>query len=74
MVREIIEYKNYFSSFMNELEEAVQKKIEYSLSILRSQERISTKFAKLIKDGLYELRTEYKGNIYRVLLFSIKVK
>ena len=25
-----------------------------------------TKFVKHIRDGLYELRTEYNGNIYRV--------
>lgn len=28
--------------------------------------RLPKKFVKLIRDGLYELRTEYGGNIFRV--------
>ena len=28
--------------------------------------RLPTKFVKHIRDGLYELRTEFNGNIYRV--------
>ena len=31
-----------------------------------TQNRISTKFVKAIREGLFELRTEYAGNIYRV--------
>lgn len=30
------------------------------------QERLSTKFVKAVGDGLFELRIEYEGNIYRV--------
>lgn len=33
---------------------------------MKIQDRIPKKFVKLIKDGLYELRTEYNSNIYRV--------
>lgn len=29
------------------------------------QERLSKKFVKLIRDGIYELRAEHNGNIYR---------
>ena len=34
--------------------------------MLKTLDRISKKFVKSIKDGIYELRTEYNGNIYRV--------
>jgi len=34
--------------------------------MLATQERISTKFVKFIRDGIYELRAEYEGNIYRM--------
>lgn len=51
---------------MSELEEKVQEKIQYGLLLLKIQDRLSTKFVKAIRDGLFELRTEYKGNIYRV--------
>lgn len=33
---------------------------------MKTQDRLPKKFVKLIRDGLYELRTEYNGNIYRV--------
>uniref|UniRef100_A0AB33JBZ8 Type II toxin-antitoxin system RelE/ParE family toxin n=2 Tax=unclassified Prevotella TaxID=2638335 RepID=A0AB33JBZ8_9BACT len=33
---------------------------------METQERLSTKFVKAIKDGLFELRIEYGSNIYRV--------
>ena len=48
------------------LGEQVQEKIHYGLLLLKTQNRISTKFVKAIREGLFELRTEYTGNIYRV--------
>lgn len=41
------------------------RKFYYAFSILETQERISTKSVKAIRDGLYELRIEYTSNIYR---------
>lgn len=43
-----------------------QDKIQYGLLLLKTQERLSAKFVKFIRDGIFELRTEYNGNIYRV--------
>lgn len=51
---------------MTELEERVQEKIQYGLLLLKTQDRLSSKFVKSIRDGIFELRTEYMGNIYRV--------
>lgn len=34
--------------------------------MLKTQERISEKFVKSIRDGLYEIRAECGGNIFRV--------
>ena len=34
--------------------------------MLKTQERLSAKFVKFIRDGVFELRTEYNNNIYRV--------
>ena len=36
------------------------------IGLLKTQDRLPTKFVKHIREGLYELRTEYNGNIYRV--------
>lgn len=41
------------------------EEIDYVLDVLKMQERVSEKFVKFIKDGLYEIRASYNGNIYR---------
>lgn len=64
--REIIVYKNYFYKFIESLTESEVKKVMYVLDIIKLEERVSTKFIKHIKDGLYEVRISFNGNIYRV--------
>lgn len=66
MRRKIKTYGGYFEAFMATLQEKEQEKIQYGLLLLKTQDRLPKKFIKLIRDGLYELRTEYNGNIYRV--------
>ena len=51
--RKIRTYGGYFEAFMETLTE-------------KEQERLSAKFVKFIRDGVFELRTEYNNNIYRV--------
>ena len=38
----------------------------YVIDVLKTQERVSEKFVKHLGDGIYELRAEHAGNIYRV--------
>jgi phage-related protein len=64
--RKIRLYGGYFEQFISTLSEHVREKIEYGLLLLKTQDRISSRFVKHLRDGLYELRTEYQGNIYRV--------
>ncbi len=64
-MRKIVTYGGYFESFIATLSEKVVRKIDYGLALLRTQERIPTKHVKYLEDGLYELRTEVDGNIYR---------
>ena len=66
MKRRILTYGGYFEAFMNTLKEKEQEKIQYGLILLKTQDRLPKKFIKLIRDGLYELRAEYGGNIFRV--------
>lgn len=66
MKREVIAYGNYYDDFMETLLPVERKKIHYILDLLQTQYRIATKFVKLIRDGLYELRAMYNGNIYRI--------
>ena len=66
MKRSIKTYGGYFERFMETLSKNAQEKVQYVLMLLKTQERLSLKFVKPIKDGLFELRIEYEGNIYRV--------
>jgi phage-related protein len=66
MKRKIRTYGGYFEAFRETLTKKEQDKIDYGLLILKTQDRISVKFASYIRDGLYELRIEYNGNIYRI--------
>lgn len=66
MERMITTYGGYFERFMSELDEKTQDKVQYGLMLLKTQDRLSTKFVKHIKEGVFELRTKYNGNIYRV--------
>lgn len=66
MKREIISYGSYYDDFMDALSLSERKKIHYILDLLATEDRISTKFAKFIREELYELRAMYNGNIYRI--------
>ena len=66
MKRRILTYGGYFEAFMSSLKEKEQEKIQYGLLLLKTQDRLPKKFVKHIRDGIYELRTEYGGNIFRV--------
>ena len=63
--RKILIYKDYFLTFYRSLETGAQKKIDYVLDALKMQERVSEKFVKFIRDGLFEIRATHNGNIYR---------
>ena len=66
MKRQIKTYGGYFERFLTLLNESEQDKVQYGLMLLKTQDRLSSKFVKPIKEGLYELRIEYSGNIYRI--------
>lgn len=67
-IRQIIFYKDYFLDFYNSQTDKVRDKIEYVLFVISVAERVPAKFLQHITgtDGLYEIRVEYQGNIYRV--------
>ena len=66
MIRTIQAFGDYYDLFMDTLTVSEKMKVHYILDMLKSQERISTKFVKHIQDGLFELRVEYNSNIYRL--------
>jgi phage-related protein len=66
MKRTIITFGGYIEAFIEELTEKELQKIDYLLTLLRTQDRLPIKFIKIIREGVYELRIEYNSNIYRV--------
>ncbi|MBQ0024448.1 MAG: type II toxin-antitoxin system RelE/ParE family toxin [Bacteroidales bacterium] len=66
MERKIRAYKNYFTDFISSVSEVEARKVFYVLDMLKMRERLSTKFVKHIVDGIFELRAEHGGNIFRV--------
>ena len=66
MKRRVKTYGGYFERFIETLLPKELIKLNYIISLLETSDRVPTKFIKHIGDGLYELRLEYNGNIYRV--------
>ena len=66
--RQIIFYKHYFNEFYIELAEDVRTKLNNVMKLVKTADRIPVKFFRIINTvkGLYEIRMEWQGNIYRV--------
>lgn len=66
-VRQIIYYKKYFFDFYSHLTIKVKEKIDHVLFVVTVAERVPSKFFQHLEgtNGLYEIRVEFQGNIYR---------
>ena len=75
-VRKIFYYKNYYLDFFGTLKDDVQKKFNWTLKLIATLERVPYKYFKHIQNstGLYEIRVESGGNIFRVFCFFDKGK
>ena len=69
--REVITYKNYFDDFFKVQSPKVQDKIIKVLDIIEQVERIPITYLKSIEgsDGLFEVRVQLSGNIFRIFCF-----
>jgi phage-related protein len=66
--RKIIFYKQHFLTFYTAQTEDVRRKINQVLKLVETIEQIPLKFFRPIEttDGLFEIRIEMRGNIYRI--------
>ena len=57
--------------FYSSLDKNVQSKIDYVFELIRTLDFIPKRFFQHLEstDGLFEIRIEYEGNIYRVICF-----
>lgn len=74
MQRRLKTYGNYFLDFYNLLGQDIQEKIDWVFEVVKTAEQIPKKFFEHLtgSDGIYAIRIEYEGNIYRVLCFYDK--
>ena len=66
--RQLVFFKDYFRDFFEPLNDKVKDKIDQVLFLVRIAEQIPSKFFRHMTgtDVLFEIRIEYRGNIYRI--------
>lgn len=72
--REIFYYKSYYLNFFNKQRSEVRKKIDWTLQLIATMERIPVKYFKHItgSEGLFEVRVEVVSDIFRIFCFFDK--
>ena len=75
-IREVFYYKNYYLDFFNSLKPDVQKKINWTLQLIASIDKVPKKYFDHITNstGLFEIRIEVGNDIFRVFSFFDKGK
>ncbi len=73
-IREVIYYEDYYLDFFNAQREDVKKKLNWTLQLISTQDRIPEKFFKHINgsEGIFEVRVEVGSDIFRVFSFFDK--
>jgi phage-related protein len=72
--RTIIFYKNYFQEFFEKQREKVKDKIIWTFELIEELQRIPETYLKHIEntEGLYEIRVQNGGDIFRIFCFFDK--
>lgn len=67
-VRQVVVFENHFKEFRKTLDKESLKKLYQVLTLIMMERVIPVKFLKAIegRKGLYEIRVEQGGNVYRV--------
>ena len=67
-VRQLVVFEDHFREFRKTLDKEALKKLYQVLTLIMKVEVVPIRFLKAIRGrkGLYEIRSEYEGNIYRV--------
>jgi len=70
-VRAVEAYKNYFADFLAGLKRPVKDKIYWTIRLIETIPRVFEKYLKKLEgtEGLFEIRIEYGGDIFRIFCF-----
>ncbi len=74
MQRQVVAYKHYFLDFYNNQTDDVQRKIEWTLNLIKVTTHVPKKHFDHMTGtkGLYEIRVEVGSNIFRIFSFFDK--
>jgi len=69
--RNLSTYGKYFFEFYNNLDTDVQEKIDWVFELVKTLDFIPKKYFRHLEstEGLFEIRVEFKSNIYRIFCF-----
>ena len=69
--RKIFAFKRYFLDFYESLSDDVQRKIEWTVNLIRVTKKVPKQYLKHIEGtkGLYEIRVILGSNIFRIFSF-----
>lgn len=75
-IRTVILYKDYFTDFYNKQRQKVKEKIIWTFILIETIQNVPEEYLKHIEgtEGLYEIRVQFGGNIYRIFCFFDKGK
>lgn len=75
-VRKIKTYKTYYKEFYIAQSDEVRAKIDYVIELIKTTVRVPVTYLKQIEGvpGLYEIRVQHAGNIYRIFCCNDKVQ
>ena len=70
-IREIYYYRHYYLEFFNKQKPEVKKKLNWTLKLIATLDRVPEKYFKHISnsEGIYEVRVEVGSDIFRVFCF-----
>ena len=73
-MRSVKVFNSDFKKFMEELTENDRRKINYVIEYVKTNDRLISKFVKPIRDGIYEMRIESEGKIFRIFLIEKAIR
>ena len=69
--RAVITYKNYFEAFLTKQRQKVREKIIWTFLLIEEVEQVPETYLKHVEgtNGLYEIRIQFAGDIFRIFCF-----
>jgi phage-related protein len=69
--RTVEAFRDHFYHFLSKQTQAVRDKVYWTIKLIEEVPRVSDKYLKKLEatDGLYEIRIQFGGNIFRIFCF-----